>query len=123
MEAAVQDLRRLYQWDPEIISCDLHPDYYSTMWARQQGLPVRTIQHHHAHAAACAAENAIEEPYLAAVWDGTGLGTDGRIWGGEFFLVENGRFARISHLRPFLLPGGDAAMKEGERPAAASSMK
>lgn len=118
METAIHDLRRLYHWDPELIACDLHPDYYSTMWARRQGLPVRTIQHHHAHAAACAAENAIEEPYLGVVWDGTGLGTDGLIWGGEFFRVENGRFARISHLRPFLLPGGDAAMKEGERPAA-----
>jgi hydrogenase maturation protein HypF len=117
-EATIAELQRLYRVTPELIACDLHPEYTSTLWARAQGPPVRAIQHHHAHAAACAAENGLTEPYLAAVWDGTGLGTDGRIWGGEFFLAENGRFHRIAHLRPFLLPGGDAAMKECERPAA-----
>lgn len=117
-EDAITSLRRLYRFTPELIACDLHPEYASTLWAHEQGLPLRAIQHHHAHAAACAAENGLTEPYLAAVWDGTGLGTDGRIWGGEFFLAENGCFRRIAHLRPFLLPGGDPAMKECERPAA-----
>jgi len=118
MRRTIEDLEQLYLWTPELIACDLHPDYYSTLWAHEQGLPVREVQHHHAHVAACAAENGIEEPYLGVAWDGAGLGADGRIWGGEIFRVENGRFERVSHLLPFLLPGGDAAMKEGERPAA-----
>ncbi|MBE7541094.1 MAG: carbamoyltransferase HypF [Bryobacteraceae bacterium] len=116
--AAIRDLERLYRRRPEVIACDLHPDYFSTVWAGEQGALVRPVQHHHAHVAACAAENGLEEPYLGVAWDGTGLGTDGSIWGGEFFLVEGGRFTRIGYLRPFFLPGGDAAMKEGERPAA-----
>lgn len=117
-QSTIDNLLTLYRFKPETLACDLHPDYYPTLWAQSQSLPLRFIQHHHAHAAACAAENDVAEPYLAATWDGTGLGTNGQIWGGELFRVENARFERISHLRPFLLPGGDAAMTECERPAA-----
>jgi hydrogenase maturation protein HypF len=118
-ERAIDDLCRLYSFTPEAVVCDRHPDYASTIWARQSGLPVITVQHHHAHAAACAAENGVRGAYLAVVWDGTGYGLDGTIWGGEFFLAEAGRFERIAHLRPFLLPGGEAAIREGWRAAAA----
>ncbi len=114
-ENAIDDLCRLYRFKPEMVVCDLHPDYASTRWALASGLPVVRVQHHHAHAAACAAENAIRGPYLAASWDGTGYGLDGTVWGGEIFLVEDGRFERISHLRQFRLPGGEAAVKEGWR--------
>jgi hydrogenase maturation protein HypF len=82
-------------------------------------MPVIRVQHHHAHAAACAAENDVRGPYLGVSWDGTGYGLDGTIWGGEMFFVEDGRFERIAHLRPFRLPGGEAAIKEGWRSAAA----
>jgi hydrogenase maturation protein HypF len=115
---AIDDLCRLYRFQPEMVVCDLHPDYASTAWARACGLPLRAVQHHHAHAASCAAENGLRGPYLAAVWDGSGYGTDETIWGGEFFLVRDGEFERIAHLRQFRLPGGEAAVREGWRSAA-----
>jgi hydrogenase maturation protein HypF len=108
---AIEDLCRLYSFKPEIIACDLHPDYASTHWAEQSGLPLLRIQHHQAHVAACAAENNVQGPYLGISWDGTGYGLDGVIWGGEFFHVEENRFERIAHLRSFGLPGGDAAVR------------
>jgi hydrogenase maturation protein HypF len=116
-ENSIDDLCRLYRFQPKRVVCDLHPDYASTRWALESGIPVVAVQHHHAHAAACAAENRIQGEYLAAVWDGTGYGLDGTIWGGEFFLVRDGRFERIAHLRPFRLPGGEAAIREGWRSA------
>jgi hydrogenase maturation protein HypF len=117
-ERAIDDLCRLYRFQPQMVACDLHPDYASTRWALASGLPVVEIQHHQAHAAACAAENGIDGSYLGVAWDGTGYGTDGMIWGGEFFLAEGSRFERIAHLRPFRLPGGEAAVKQGWRSAA-----
>ncbi|HEV2467560.1 MAG TPA: carbamoyltransferase HypF [Candidatus Sulfotelmatobacter sp.] len=117
-ERTIADLCRLYSFKPEAVVCDLHPDYASTHWAEQSGLPIIRVQHHQAHVAACAAENNLDEPYLGVSWDGTGYGLDGAIWGGEFFRVENGRFERIAYLRPFRLPGGDVAVREGWRSAA-----
>jgi hydrogenase maturation protein HypF len=121
-ERAIDDLCRLYRFKPELIVCDLHPDYASTKWARafsqDSGVPIKSVQHHHAHLAACAAENEIETDYLGVAWDGAGLGLDGGIWGGEFFRVSGCQFERIAHLRPFQLPGGEAAMRDCSRPAA-----
>ena len=117
-EKAIQDLCRLYAFQPEAVVCDLHPDYASTDWAEKSGLPVIRVQHHQAHVAACAAENGVEGAYLGVSWDGTGYGLDGAIWGGEFFSVEGNQFERVAHLRPFGLPGGDAAVREGWRSAA-----
>jgi hydrogenase maturation protein HypF len=117
-ERAVADLCRLYSFTPELIACDLHPDYASTQWAERSGLPLLRVQHHQAHVAACAAENGIDRPYLGVSWDGTGYGLDGAIWGGEFFRVESNQFERIAHLRSFGLPGGDTAVREGWRSAA-----
>jgi hydrogenase maturation protein HypF len=117
-ECAIDDLCRLYSFKPEAVVCDLHPDYASTQWADKSGLPIIRVQHHQAHVAACAAENNVESPYLGVSWDGTGYGLDGAIWGGEFFSVENDSYERVAHLRPFNLPGGDAAVREGWRSAA-----
>ncbi len=122
-ERAIEDLCRLYSFKPEAVVCDLHPDYASTQWAENSGLPLIRVQHHQAHVAACAAENNVEGPYLGVSWDGTGYGLDGAIWGGEFFRVENqgvnnNQYERVAHLRPFGLPGGDAAVREGWRSAA-----
>ena len=117
-EGAIDDLCRLYSFKPQAVVCDLHPDYASTQWAERSGLPIIRVQHHQAHVAACAAENNIEGPYLGISWDGTGYGLDGAIWGGEFFRVEGNKYERIAHLRPFSLPGGDAAVREGWRSAA-----
>jgi hydrogenase maturation protein HypF len=117
-ERAVDDLCRLYDFKPELIACDLHPDYYSTRWARAQGRPVVAVQHHEAHAAAVAAENEIGGACLCVAWDGAGYGHDGTIWGSEIFLCENGRRERVAHLKPFRLPGAAAAVKQGWRVAA-----
>lgn len=117
-EHAIEDLRRLYRFQPQSVVCDHHPDYASTRWALQSGLPVIQVQHHHAHVAACAAENGIDKDYLGVAWDGTGLGLDGTVWGGEFFLAKPGDFERIAYLRPFRLPGGESAIRDCSRPAA-----
>ena len=117
-ERAIQDLCRLYSFKPEAVVCDLHPDYASTHWAEKSGLPVVRVQHHQAHVAACAAENHVDGSYLGVSWDGTGYGLDGAIWGGEFFRAEGNEYKRVAHLRPFGLPGGDAAVREGWRSAA-----
>jgi hydrogenase maturation protein HypF len=125
------DLPRLYDANPEIIAADLHPDYLSTKFAREVGraeLPlgqhapprvpnVVTVQHHVAHVLSCLAENEIPLPALGVAWDGTGCGTDGMIWGGEFFLATETGVERVAHLRPFRLPGGDMAVKEPRRVA------
>jgi hydrogenase maturation protein HypF len=121
-EKAIADLCRLYSFTPELVACDLHPDYASTQWAERSGLPLVRVQHHQAHVAACAAENDLQGEYLGVSWDGTGYGLDGAIWGGEFFRADQSakenQFERIAHLRPFGLPGGDTAVREGWRSAA-----
>jgi hydrogenase maturation protein HypF len=117
-ESAIEDLCHLYRFQPRIVACDLHPDYASTHWALDSGYRAVQIQHHHAHVAACAAENGLETNYLGVAWDGTGFGLDGTIWGGEFFRVDRDGFERVAHLRPFRLPGGDAAISDCSRPAA-----
>ena len=117
-ERAIADLCSLFDFRPQLVACDRHPDYASTQWALQSGLPVVPVQHHHAHVAACAAENGVRGPYLGVAWDGAGYGLDGSSWGGEFFLGEGRSLQRIAHLRPFRLPGADAAALEGWRCAA-----
>jgi hydrogenase maturation protein HypF len=105
--------------EPELVACDLHPDYLSSKWARSQELELLEVQHHHAHAAACLAENGETGEALALVLDGTGYGTDGTIWGGELLRVDLSGFERIAHLDPVQLPGGEAAVHEPWRVAAA----
>ena len=111
------DLPRLYDATPEVVACDMHPDYLSTRFAARQPVPSVPVQHHFAHVLACMAENDLEPPVLGISWDGTGFGTDGTVWGGEFLLVTGPGFERIGHLRQFRLPGGDAAVKEPRRSA------
>lgn len=118
-ERAIVDLSRLYEFEPELVACDLHPDYLSTQYAEGLGLPLVRVQHHMAHVASCAAENEVPLPYLGVAWDGTGLGTDGAIWGSEFFLVSESGMDRVGHLRPFRLPGGDHAARDCRRVALA----
>ncbi len=137
----IADFEKLYEVRPQIIAADLHPDYLSTQFAQeaccqrpagrsnssagkmpaarsQAGGPrYVSVQHHIAHVLSCMAENEIAPPVLGVSWDGTGYGTDGTIWGGEFFLVTDENVERIAHLRPFRLPGGDKAVKEPRRTA------
>jgi hydrogenase maturation protein HypF len=105
--------------EPELVACDLHPDYLASKWAREQELELLEVQHHHAHAVACLAENGETGPALALVLDGTGYGTDGTIWGGELLRFDLAGFERVSHLDPVPLPGGEAAVREPWRVAAA----
>jgi len=142
----IADFKNLYEVRPQIIAADLHPDYLSTKFALEKvrssgfsrsgppeggtpsdkpqlagplpGAPqIIQVQHHIAHVLSCMAENEIAPPALGVSWDGTGYGTDGTIWGGEFFLVTDESVERIAHLRPFRLPGGDKAVKEPRRTA------
>jgi hydrogenase maturation protein HypF len=114
----VDDLRQLLRVTPQGIVCDRHPDYFTTRFARESGLPVTAVQHHHAHVCSCLAEHDEHGPVLGIAWDGTGFGDDGTIWGGEFLLVDGGRFERIGSLWPFPLVGGDRAAREPRRAAA-----
>ena len=115
----VADLPRLYEAQPELVACDLHPDYISTKYAASAQLTVKRVQHHWAHVLACMAENELEPPVLGVSWDGTGYGTDGTIWGGEFLVAVQDSFQRVAHLRQFRLPGGETAVKEPRRTAVA----
>lgn len=119
----VDDLQRLLQVAPQTIACDRHPDYRSSVFARELAaalsVPLVSVQHHHAHVASCMAEHGIDGEVLGIAWDGAGYGLDGQIWGGEFLIASYEGFTRFAHLRPFRLPGGEAAMREPVRTAAA----
>ncbi len=104
--------------EPELIAHDLHPDYLSTRWAVDQEAETLGVQHHHAHAASCLAEHGELGPALALVFDGTGYGTDGTLWGGELLRCDLECFERLAHLEPVPLPGGERAIKEPWRTAA-----
>ena len=115
----LNDFQTLYDITPREIACDLHPDYATTRIAEQvaaaSGLPLMRIQHHDAHVLSCMAEHHLEGPVLGVSWDGTGYGIDHTVWGGEFLRVDADGFERVAHLRPFPLPGGDAASREPRR--------
>jgi hydrogenase maturation protein HypF len=115
--SVIDAFRSLYELAPDRVACDLHPDYLSTQHARGLGLPLTQVQHHHAHVLACMAENRITAPVLGIAWDGSGMGTDGTIWGGEFLLLDQTGFRRVAHLRPFALPGNAKAVREPRRVA------
>ncbi|MCC6750628.1 MAG: carbamoyltransferase HypF [Deltaproteobacteria bacterium] len=117
----VDDLLGFFAARPELLVCDLHPDYASSRLAEKlataHGVPLLRAQHHHAHVAAVMAEHALEGPVLGLAWDGAGLGSDGTLWGGEALVVERAGFSRVAHLEPFPLPGGERAFREPWRAA------
>lgn len=116
---AIHHLETTLEIQPAVIAHDLHPDYFSTRWALQQtGVKVVGVQHHHAHIASCMAENHLEGRVIGFALDGTGYGTDGRIWGGEILLADYLDFERAAHLEYAPLPGGSAAIREPWRMAA-----
>jgi len=109
----IDHLEKLFQVDPELIVHDLHPNYLSTKWAREHTEnKLIGVQHHHAHLASVMAENHLNEPVIGIIMDGTGYGTDGTIWGGEFLIGDYGHYVRFAHFETMPLPGGDAAIKE-----------
>jgi len=117
MEAAVEAATHLYDARFRYAACDLHPDYHSTHVARRIEPSPLAVQHHYAHVLSCMVEHGLKPPALGVSWDGTGLGTDGTIWGGEFLLVSPHGFERVTHLRTFPLPGGERAISEPRRSA------
>ena len=124
-EEVAAHLEKLLEVRPEALVCDAHPDFLSTRYAEaraeREGLPLWRLQHHAAHAAAVLAENSHYGPALALCLDGTGLGDDGTVWGGEllFMELEQDQWHRVGRLSPFALPGGDAAVRQPWRIALA----
>ena len=116
----IRHFRRLFDVEPQIIAHDLHPEYLSTKYALEQdGCVLAGVQHHHAHVASCLADNGEAGPVIGVAFDGTGFGTDGTIWGGEFLLADLADAERAGHLAGVPMPGGAAAIRQPWRMAAA----
>lgn len=112
----ISDLTKLFNYKAEAVACDLHPDYFSTTWARHRNtLPVIHVQHHHSHIASCMMENGLDGQVFGVAWDGTGYGTDGTVWGGEFIIADYTGFHRVGCLKRFRLPGPERSVKEPRR--------
>jgi hydrogenase maturation protein HypF len=113
--------KRLFRIEPEIIAHDLHPEYLATKYAGElaakNNIKLAPVQHHHAHIASCMADNGLEAPVIGVAFDGTGYGTDGNIWGGEFLVTDYKKFTRIGHLEYLPMPGGALAIKKPYRTA------
>jgi hydrogenase maturation protein HypF len=118
---SLERFQRLFRFTPSRLVCDLHPGYFSSQEAGRQaaalGLPLLRVQHHHAHAVACMVEYGLHSPVIAIVMDGTGLGDDGHVWGGEFLLCDRQSYRRLAHLEYLPMPGGDKASLEPWRMA------
>jgi hydrogenase maturation protein HypF len=124
-ERGVEHFEKLFRVKPEVIAYDLHPNYLATRYALERAerekIPAIGVQHHHAHVAACMAEQGLDgtRPVIGLAFDGTGYGEDGAIWGGEVLLADYNSYQRRFHLEYFPLPGGDAAVKKPARTALA----
>jgi hydrogenase maturation protein HypF len=108
---SVDRFKRLFRFEPQLAVCDMHPDYLSTHFARELNIPILETQHHHAHIASCMAEYKRDENVIGISFDGTGYGTDGHVWGGEFFVCDLNDFERVSHFEYIPQPGGDVVTK------------
>lgn len=118
-EKTIKDLQLLYNVNIQQIICDAHSGYTTSRWAQKQPYPIHSVYHHHAHASAAYFESNTNEEMIVFTWDGTGLGEDGSLWGGETLLGKPGHWKRVASMRPFNLPGGDKAGREPWRSAAA----
>ena len=114
-EKMIENFARFYDFTPDLIVGDLHPNYVSTQWAKKQNIPFIQVQHHYAHILSAMCEHNLSEKVLGIAWDGTGYGDDGTIWGGEFLLCDQNGYERVASFEPFLLLGGDASIKEIKR--------
>lgn len=115
LQETIHRFQTLLEVEPQVVVCDLHPKYNSTVVAENLGFPMLQVQHHYAHVLSCMTENDCQEPVIGVSFDGTGYGTDGTIWGGEILLADYQDFTRFGSITPFLQIGGDASAKEGWR--------
>ena len=115
LQETIQRFQTLLEVHPQVVVCDLHPKYNSTVVAEELGYPIVKVQHHYAHILSCMVENDCQEPVIGVAFDGTGYGTDGTIWGGEILLADYEDFTRFGNITPFLQIGGDISAKEGWR--------
>lgn len=115
LQETIHRFQTLLEVEPQVVVCDLHPKYNSTVVAENLGFPVIQVQHHYAHVLSCMTENDCQEPVIGVSFDGTGYGTDETIWGGEILLADYQNFIRFGSITPFLQIGGDASAKEGWR--------
>jgi hydrogenase maturation protein HypF len=116
----IEHFQRLFDVTPRVVAHDLHPEYLSTKYALElDDIDIQGVQHHHAHIASCLADNGADGPVIGVAFDGTGYGTDGTIWGGEFLIADYADFSRGGHLLPVPMPGGQAAIRQPWRMAAA----
>lgn len=111
------DLKELLHIEPNYVVCDMHPNYHSVRYATTLGLPIKYVQHHHAHIASVMAEHQITDKLIGVAFDGTGYGLDGNVWGGEFLVCEKGRFQRKGHLAYNYYIGGDSSQKDAKKTA------
>ena len=118
---SLDHLMRTFEIEPQVVAHDLHPGYLSTQWAKEwakeRGLQTIVLQHHHAHIAGCMAEHGLTDRVIGMALDGTGYGSDGKIWGGEVLIANLASFERFAHLDYVPMPGGEAAIKEPWRMA------
>lgn len=114
---SIERYKQLFRFEPQLVVSDLHPDYLSTRYAAESGLPHVKVQHHHAHIASCMAENGLNETVIGISFDGTGLGDDNSIWGGEFLICDLNKYKRFSHFEYMPMPGGDRVTDEPWRMA------
>ena len=115
LQETIHRFQTLLEIKPQVVVCDMHPKYNSTVVAKELGYPMLQVQHHYAHILSCMTENDCHDPVIGVAFDGTGYGTDGTIWGGEILLADYENFTRFGSITPFLQIGGDASAKEGWR--------
>ena len=115
LQETIHRFQTLLEVKPQVVVCDMHPKYNSTVVAKELGYPMLQVQHHYVHILSCMTENDCHDPVIGVAFDGTGYGTDGTIWGGEILLADYEKFTRFGSITPFLQIGGDASAKEGWR--------
>ncbi len=116
-EANLRHMRDLFTFEPALAACDMHPSYHASRLARESGMPLTEVQHHHAHIASVAAEHSLTGSVIGVAFDGTGWGEDGAIWGGEYLLCEGGGYTRRAHMKYVPLAGGDSVAVDARKAA------